>query len=106
MSLGANKAAVDTSPLSMESQIIEERNEAIAKSVEASHSAMCTKNSQFLSEFYSNSRLHHISTMGTMFKDYVNQLREKNKGVFPGLEKLKERKSSDDTLVLSGLDDM
>ncbi|XP_054266352.1 DNA repair protein REV1 isoform X2 [Macrosteles quadrilineatus] len=43
----------------------------------------------FLSEFYCNSRLHHISTMGATFKQYVNELRLKNSGSLPGLTKLK-----------------
>ncbi|XP_065342179.1 DNA repair protein Rev1 isoform X1 [Cloeon dipterum] len=42
----------------------------------------------FLSEFYSNSRLHHISTMGTAFKAYVNDLRRNHSGDFPGRQKL------------------
>lgn len=49
-----------------------------------------TKNSEFISEFYSNSRLHHISTMGATFKEYVNELRDRNNGKFPGLTKLKD----------------
>lgn len=56
-------------------------------------SAQSTKDAEFLSTFYSNSRLHYISTMGTMFKDYVNELRDKNDGVFPGLERLIKLKS-------------
>lgn len=42
-----------------------------------SHS-MSTANPGFLSEFYNNSRLHHISTMGAVFKQYVNELQNKN----------------------------
>ncbi|EGI65810.1 PREDICTED: DNA repair protein REV1 [Acromyrmex echinatior] len=52
-------------------------------------SAQSTRDAEFLSTFYSNSRLHYISTMGTMFKDYVNELRDKSDGVFSGLERLK-----------------
>ncbi|XP_011877175.1 PREDICTED: DNA repair protein REV1 [Vollenhovia emeryi] len=51
-------------------------------------SAQSTKDAEFLSAFYSNSRLHYISTMGTAFKDYVNELRDKSDGAFPGLERL------------------
>ncbi|KYQ48769.1 DNA repair protein REV1 [Trachymyrmex zeteki] len=51
-------------------------------------SAQSTRDAEFLSTFYSNSRLHYISTMGTMFKDYVNELRDKSDGVFSGLERL------------------
>ncbi|XP_050719708.1 DNA repair protein REV1-like isoform X2 [Eriocheir sinensis] len=50
--------------------------------------AMSTANPRFLTEFYSNSRLHHISTMGAMFKAYVNELQNKCDG-FPGRDKLK-----------------
>ena len=31
----------------------------------------------FISEFYNRSRLHHISTMGALFKRHVSELREK-----------------------------
>jgi hypothetical protein len=43
----------------------------------------------FLSEFYNNSRLHHLSTMGATFKQYVNELREKSDKAFPGRDELK-----------------
>ncbi|CAK9819394.1 DNA repair protein Rev1 [Anthophora quadrimaculata] len=56
----------------------------------SSRDAHSTKNSEFISEFYSHSRLHHIATMGTTFKDYVNDLRDKSNGKFPGVTKLKE----------------
>ncbi|KAG7176847.1 DNA repair protein REV1-like 1, partial [Homarus americanus] len=49
--------------------------------------SMSTANSGFLSEFYNNSRLHHISTMGAMFKQYVNELQSKNMD-FPGRKDL------------------
>ncbi|KAK9302744.1 hypothetical protein QLX08_005362 [Tetragonisca angustula] len=62
-------------------------NFALPMSSRDTHS---TKNSEFISEFYSNSRLHHISTMGATFKEYVNELRDKNNGKFPGLTKLKD----------------
>ena len=39
----------------------------------------------FLSEFYKRSRLHHISTMGAMFKRHVAQLRSDSNGIFPGI---------------------
>lgn len=59
-----------------------------------SRSINSTKNPEFLSEFYNNSRLHHISTMGATFKDYINELRDKSDNIFPGLERLKELKRS------------
>ncbi|XP_076765425.1 rev1 DNA directed polymerase isoform X1 [Xylocopa sonorina] len=58
----------------------------------SSRDAHSTKNSEFISEFYNHSRLHHIATMGTIFKDYVNELRDKNNGHFPDLTKLKALK--------------
>ncbi len=46
----------------------------------------------FLGEFYSNSRLHHISTLGAKFKQYVNELRSKDVHEFAGRERLKNWK--------------
>ncbi|XP_047344596.1 DNA repair protein REV1 isoform X1 [Vespa velutina] len=54
--------------------------------------ALSSKNAEFISEFYNNSRLHHIATMGATFKDYINELRDKSDGKFPGLEQLKKLK--------------
>lgn len=42
----------------------------------------------FLSEFYSNSRLHHIATLGAGFKHHVSKLRESHKGGFPARDQL------------------
>ena len=53
--------------------------------------ANCTKNPEFLTEFYQNSRLHHISTMGATFKEYINELRDKSDGKFSGLDALKKQ---------------
>lgn len=44
--------------------------------------------SNFLSEFYNNSRLHHISTLGAKFKEYISELRENHSGQFPGRNEL------------------
>lgn len=61
---------------------------------EGRHSSRATARNaaepNFLSEFYSHSRLHHISTMGALFKQYVAQLREASDGRFPGQERLCE----------------
>lgn len=43
---------------------------------------------RFLEEFYSNSRLHLISTLGAEFKQLIGQLREKSNGEFFGRNKL------------------
>lgn len=50
----------------------------------------------FLAEFYNNSRLHHIATLGASFKHYIWQKRESHNGQFPIRDQLKleiERKS-------------
>ncbi|XP_043270006.1 DNA repair protein REV1 isoform X2 [Venturia canescens] len=64
---------------------------------------MSTKNPEFLSEFYNNSRLHHISTMGMTFKDYVTDLREKSEGKLEGLERLIKEKEEKGKKWLGGL---
>lgn len=43
---------------------------------------------RFLEEFYSNSRLHLISTLGAEFKQLVKQMRERNNKEFSGKEAL------------------
>lgn len=45
----------------------------------------------FISEFYNNSRLHHISQLGACFKQYINELREKSEFLFPSRSDLKQR---------------
>lgn len=45
---------------------------------------------RFLSEFYNNSRLHLISTLGAMFKNRVFNLREQHSFTFPKRENLKQ----------------
>ncbi|XP_030312255.1 DNA repair protein REV1 isoform X2 [Calypte anna] len=47
----------------------------------------------FISDFYSRSRLHHISTWKCELTEFVNSLQRKNNGVFPGREKLKKWKA-------------
>ncbi|XP_037941744.1 DNA repair protein REV1 [Teleopsis dalmanni] len=47
---------------------------------------------KFLAEFYNNSRLHHIATLGAGFKQYISTLRENHKNkVFPARNTLKEK---------------
>lgn len=43
---------------------------------------------RFLGEFYSNSRLHLISTLGAELKQLVRQMREKKNWQFTGKQKL------------------
>lgn len=43
----------------------------------------------FLAEFYNNSRLHHIATLGASFKHHISRMRESHNGQFPVLNQLK-----------------
>lgn len=45
----------------------------------------------FITEFYNNSRLHHISQLGAMFKQHVNDLRENSNLTFPARATLKDK---------------
>lgn len=47
--------------------------------------------SNFLTEFYNNSRLHHIATLGASFKSHILKLREQHNGTFPMREQLKKK---------------
>lgn len=56
----------------------------------------------FLSEFYNNSRLHHIATLGASFKHHILRVRETHNGRFPALELLKKniKRSHQTNLVI------
>uniref|UniRef100_A0A8C3TE96 DNA repair protein REV1 n=1 Tax=Chelydra serpentina TaxID=8475 RepID=A0A8C3TE96_CHESE len=54
----------------------------------------------FISDFYSRSRLHHISTWKCELTEFVNTLQRKNNGVFPGREKLKKLKAGRSALMI------
>lgn len=58
-------------------------------------SARTAVDSNFLADFYSNSRLHHISTLGAKFKEYISELRENHDGTFPGRNELLALKSNE-----------
>ncbi|XP_014250189.1 DNA repair protein REV1 isoform X2 [Cimex lectularius] len=51
----------------------------------------CTTDEHFLEEFYSKSRLHHISSLGSMLKEHILKLRLKKPYTFPGREELTEK---------------
>ncbi|XP_011342252.2 DNA repair protein REV1 isoform X2 [Ooceraea biroi] len=65
-----------------------------AQSSSSRTGAQSTRDAEFLSAFYSNSRLHYIATMGTTFKNYVNELRDKSDGAFPGMERLTKSRNA------------
>lgn len=55
----------------------------------------------FISDFYSRSRLHHISTWKCELTEFVNMLQRQNSGIFPGREKLKKMKAGRSALVVT-----
>lgn len=55
----------------------------------------------FISEFYSNSRLHHISQLGACFKQHINNLRDSSDFTFPARKELKDLIFNDKTINLS-----
>lgn len=68
------------------------RQDAILSPIahDESKKARTANDPNFLAEFYSNSRLHHIATLGAGFKHYVSKLRESHKGGFPARDQLKK----------------
>uniref|UniRef100_A0A8C4R4J2 UmuC domain-containing protein n=1 Tax=Eptatretus burgeri TaxID=7764 RepID=A0A8C4R4J2_EPTBU len=64
-------------------------NPSVAGSSEKSHQAAWPGNPDFISEFYSHSRLHHIATWRSEFDALVGELRRHCNGVFPGREHLR-----------------
>ncbi|KAM8975617.1 DNA repair protein REV1 isoform 2-T2 [Pelodytes ibericus] len=52
-----------------------------------------TADSNFISDFYAHSRLHHISTWKCEFTEFVRNLQTQTNGSFPGSERLKRMKT-------------
>ncbi|KAJ7319699.1 hypothetical protein JRQ81_019210 [Phrynocephalus forsythii] len=61
-------------------------------------SPLSKSSSNFISEFYSRSRLHHISTWKCEFTEFVNTLQRQSNAVFPGREKLKKLRGGQSTV--------
>uniref|UniRef100_A0A8D0KN23 DNA repair protein REV1 n=1 Tax=Salvator merianae TaxID=96440 RepID=A0A8D0KN23_SALMN len=57
-----------------------------------------TSSCSFISDFYSRSRLHHISTWKCEFTEFVNTLQRQSNATFPGKEKLKKLKAGQSTI--------
>ncbi|XP_055627433.1 DNA repair protein Rev1 [Toxorhynchites rutilus septentrionalis] len=53
------------------------------ESRKSSKASLTATDPNFLTEFFNNSRLHHIATLGTGFKQYIGELRETHNGNFP-----------------------
>ncbi|XP_051060416.1 DNA repair protein REV1 isoform X3 [Phodopus roborovskii] len=60
----------------------------------------------FISDFYSHSRLHHISTWKCELTEFVNTLQRQSSGIFPGREKLKKLKAGRSSLVVTDTGNM
>ncbi|XP_052505624.1 DNA repair protein REV1 isoform X2 [Budorcas taxicolor] len=60
----------------------------------------------FISDFYSRSRLHHISTWKCELTEFVNALQRQSSGIFPGREKLKKMKAGRSALVVADTGNM
>ncbi|XP_050097584.1 DNA repair protein Rev1 [Anopheles aquasalis] len=60
------------------------KNETMTTPTKApSKQSLTATDPNFLTEFFNNSRLHHIATLGAGFKAYVAELREKSSRKFP-----------------------
>ncbi|XP_025116491.3 DNA repair protein REV1 isoform X3 [Bubalus bubalis] len=55
----------------------------------------------FISDFYSRSRLHHISAWKWELTEFVSALQKQSSGIFPGREKLKKMKAGRSALVVT-----
>uniref|UniRef100_A0A452TSN0 DNA repair protein REV1 n=1 Tax=Ursus maritimus TaxID=29073 RepID=A0A452TSN0_URSMA len=55
----------------------------------------------FISDFYSRSRLHHISMWKCELTEFVNTLQRQSSGIFPGREKLKKMKTGNMSVLSS-----
>lgn len=73
---------------------IEIKNGESSKTLQTSHNTKTAADPNFISEFYNNSRLHHISQLGACFKQHVNDMREQSDFKFPIRVKLKETLSN------------
>ncbi|XP_074847719.1 DNA repair protein REV1 isoform X2 [Carettochelys insculpta] len=91
---GAHHSTVQ-GPLSTKSTSVSTQSKATPSSL--SKPLDCS----FISDFYSHSRLHHISTWKCELTEFVNALQRKNNGVFPGREKLKRMKAGRSALTIA-----
>ncbi|XP_036814496.1 DNA repair protein REV1 isoform X1 [Oncorhynchus mykiss] len=63
---------------------------------DSDHQSVLAKTGGIISEFYSHSRLHHISTWRSEFSEYVNTLQSRRRATggatFPGRDRLKRQR--------------
>lgn len=76
---------------------MDKNSSIIEKSSSKSSSQLLAQTDNLISEFYSHSRLHQISTWRTAFSEYVNELHCKRRTLgspsFPGKERLRKMKT-------------
>lgn len=78
----------------------DKNNSVIEKNSSKSSSQLQAQTDNLISEFYSHSRLHQISTWRSAFSEYVNELHCKRRTLgsrsFPGTERLRKMKAQID----------
>ncbi|XP_063625438.1 DNA repair protein Rev1 [Cydia splendana] len=85
----SNSEKLDDVPNVVNTKPINNVSEDLPKRTD--HSTKTAADPNFISEFYNNSRLHHISQLGACFKQHVNDLRETSNFEFPARTQLKEK---------------
>ncbi|XP_052873602.1 DNA repair protein Rev1 [Anopheles cruzii] len=86
-----NKAAQDTESSNQQGVLAQTTVKEVIVSPPPKNSvkqSLTATDPNFLAEFFNNSRLHHIATLGAGFKAYVAELREKSSGSFPARDGL------------------
>lgn len=86
-SINLKKSTINTTKQMCQNSINGTGNEINPEKLQVTKTAA---DPNFISEFYNNSRLHHISQLGACFKQYVNDLREQSNFVFPARHNLKD----------------
>lgn len=85
------------SGLSLDNDGMDQNNSVIEKTSPKPSSHLQAQTDNLISEFYSHSRLHQISTWRSAFSEYVNELHCKRRTLgsssFPGSERLKKIKA-------------
>ncbi|XP_065211297.1 DNA repair protein REV1 [Planococcus citri] len=71
---------------------VKKNNSPVSKPVQNSPKRKTARDENFIEEFYSNSRLHHLSTMSVKLKTFISDLRSKNSNEFSGKTRLKKWK--------------
>lgn len=85
------KTDINLTKLNKDARIIPEQIPFCTDSKEVKQITKTAADPNFISEFYNNSRLHHISQLGAHFKQYVNDLREKSDFKFLARFDLRQR---------------